>query len=305
MKEKTNQHYVWQKYLEPWTTNGQIWCLRENKIFLTATRNIASQRYFYDLSYINPDDINLIRRILVEPASESLKPLCDTWLKQIEKVNAVVADLTAKNLCKYSDFEMIYRNVYEELHGIVESRGLDGLMLLRANKPNFLLDINTDNDIRMNFLFYLAVQYLRTKNMKANVKKNFLDNNPFSNIDSCINLMVPILATNFAYCLSNALIDKTIYYHMLINNTTIPFITGDQPVINIKANVDSTQLTESLELYYPLSPVSALLISAEKSASTSINVDEAKYYNNTMQSQAFELILANNRTSLLEYIDKG
>ncbi len=31
MNDKKNQHYVWQKYLEPWTRDNKIACLRSKK----------------------------------------------------------------------------------------------------------------------------------------------------------------------------------------------------------------------------------------------------------------------------------
>lgn len=48
MSHKTRrQHYVWRKYLEPWTTKGKIWCRRESKIFSADLMNVAQERDFY------------------------------------------------------------------------------------------------------------------------------------------------------------------------------------------------------------------------------------------------------------------
>jgi hypothetical protein len=47
---------------------------------------------------------------------------------------------------------------------------------------------------------------------------------------------------------------------LLDNPTDMPFITADQPVINIAASPKDTAPPEKFELYYPLSPTKAMLL---------------------------------------------
>jgi hypothetical protein len=45
---------------------------------------------------------------------------------------------------------------------------------------------------------------------------------------------------------------------LLDNETAIPFVTGDQPIINVHATFGSGVPPEKLELFYPLSPKRAM-----------------------------------------------
>jgi Protein of unknown function (DUF4238) len=47
---------------------------------------------------------------------------------------------------------------------------------------------------------------------------------------------------------------------VLHNTTDVPFVTADQPVINIAAGLGDLAPPEKFELYYPLSPTRAMLL---------------------------------------------
>ena len=59
------QHYVWRYYLTPWTSNsktdGQIYCLMDNKIFLSALMGVGNQRYFYKVPDFTERQIQLAK----------------------------------------------------------------------------------------------------------------------------------------------------------------------------------------------------------------------------------------------------
>ena len=70
---------------------------------------------------------------------------------------------------------------------------------------------------------------------------------------------------------------------VLDNNTKVPFITSDQPVINMLTPGGSWEVPEKMELYYPLSSTQAMLF-LEKTTpvagiSTNVSMDEAHRYN--------------------------
>ena len=57
---KRRHHHVWQYYLRPWTTDGQLFCLMEDRIFPTGTTAIAVETDFYKIEKITATDIALI-----------------------------------------------------------------------------------------------------------------------------------------------------------------------------------------------------------------------------------------------------
>jgi hypothetical protein len=69
---------------------------------------------------------------------------------------------------------------------------------------------------------------------------------------------VHIYAINLAH---NLYIDRDRYKIILLENATdIPFVTADQPVINIASNPNETKMPDKFELYYPLSPTKAMML---------------------------------------------
>ena len=56
--------------------------------------------------------------------------------------------------------------------------------------------------------------------------------------------------------------DRKFKIFLLDNKTSIPFITGDQPVLNTyAAKTFGSEIPDKTEFYYPLSPTIAILIS--------------------------------------------
>lgn len=96
----------------------------------------------------------------------------------------------------------------------------------------------------------IAAQYLRTKLLKkARI---------WEAIKRIANVLVHIYAINVGRSLY---LDRERYRIVLLENLTdIPFVTADQPVINIASNPKEMKPPDKLELYYPLSPTRAMLL---------------------------------------------
>ena len=71
MKKKRHHHYVWKKYLEPWTADGQIWCLMNGEIFPTNPKHIGQARDFYNLKELSDEDIAFVQK------DDRTLPSCD------------------------------------------------------------------------------------------------------------------------------------------------------------------------------------------------------------------------------------
>jgi len=72
------------------------------------------------------------------------------------------------------------------------------------------------------------------------------------------NPLAHIVATNIGFSLYADRERNTIM--LLDNGTNVPFVTADQPVINIAACPRKTKPPERFELYYPLSPTKAMFL---------------------------------------------
>ena len=90
---------------------------------------------------------------------------------------------------------------------------------------------------------------------------------------------------------------------LLENASAIPLITTDQPIINIASNPkDDLGVPTKFELYYPLSPIKAMLLLEPASdylpSSPSLSDTAARMYNLRLAAHAQRQVLATTATGL-------
>lgn len=298
MKNKINQHYVWQKYLKPWMNDGKIHCLRNNEeVFLSNPRNVASERHFYKINELTSKDFELIREIFINNYSGLTKETLENWLDPIEKI-VINRDRVMQTGSKTLNekFDILLKNAIEELHMIVENNGINGLNKAQSGDISFLSEVQ---EIGIDFILFLTFQYTRTKKMKESVRQGLGENvSIFTNFDDAYNIIAPLISMAFASTLYNKIKNKELFCNIIYSNSGNAFITGDQPVINIHANFLGE--TSELALYYPLSPKSAILISGKEKSL--ITVEKIKEYNDLIEKQSLSLVFASDKSCLDKYI---
>lgn len=95
---------------------------------------------------------------------------------------------------------------------------------------------------------------------------------------------------------------------LLTNETEIPFITSDQPVINTFAEIITTEKRklkyDELEFYYPLSPKRAVIQTEKKIYhgidKRNVSTEEVKKYNQMIYSEADRFVYASDKAMLEE-----
>ena len=87
----------------------------------------------------------------------------------------------------------------------------------------------------------------------------------------------------------------------------MPFLTGDQPIVNVNEDYDSTGKQRELELYYPLTPKLAMLYTRASSPLSSLSeaVDETqvRLYNRRIVENSYQQVYSNSAESLGEWRD--
>ena len=83
--KKRGQHYVWQYYLKSWTTNGKLFCLRDNEVFCTIPDNVAKKRDFYRLKELTDKEIYFIKG-LIDEMPTAVKGLHTGWLELLNSI---------------------------------------------------------------------------------------------------------------------------------------------------------------------------------------------------------------------------
>jgi hypothetical protein len=144
----------------------------------------------------------------------------------------------------------------------------------------------------------IAAQYLRTNQIYRG--RSIMGPDRFENVQRVLNVLVHIFAVNLGF---NLYADREQYKVMLLDNATdVPFVTADQPVINISANPKEMKPPDKFELYYPLSPTKAMLL-AEASgtnlpSSSPVTAMSAHLYNLRMSAHSYRQVFARSRQEL-------
>lgn len=84
--KKKNQHYVPQKYLASFCADGNLFCLRDGRIFSTIPRNIGSENYFYKMRKLNEQEIKFIKVFNLQIADSCLRQYADDRLNALLEI---------------------------------------------------------------------------------------------------------------------------------------------------------------------------------------------------------------------------
>jgi hypothetical protein len=151
-------------------------------------------------------------------------------------------------------------------------------------------------------VFFLCVQYCRTNKMREVGIEGYKD---YPMKSELYKKVFPYISLLVATTLGHNLVvgNPNTRYIFVRNETSIPFVTCDQPVINLKKDdVDENGFVKDLEFYYPISPSAAIMISqnAQLEEFSEIIADESfvENKNKKMCENASLFIFANNEKIL-------
>lgn len=296
---KKKQHYVSRYYLKAWTNNKeQIFCLRENKIFPSSLMGVAQERFFYELQNLTNDEIMLVKKLAIEPSPKGMQESHISFLNQylstfnFEKMN----NGNKKELNE--TINMMKKNFEEDYHAHIEGIGNKYLNLIRDSNIEFFYNENSED--RMIFLFFITLQYMRTKKRRNSIITEFKDDN--INMRRVWPILAHIFSTNMALSLH---INKEYKLVLLKNQTDVSFITGDQPLVNTYGVNNNKQLDENeLEFYYPVSPRLGLLITRNITKIKELIITDSKKiedYNLMINNSKEEQLFAEKQEELKKY----
>jgi hypothetical protein len=288
---KKLHHYVPRFYLRAWAKTQQVYCLQEGRIFLSNVKNVCAENYFYRLEKLTTDDITLVKRLFVENSGDSMKEYLDRFIHVFTLPHNTEQEILQT---ESPDFEylgvikQLINEMNEDIHTSIEKQFQPYLFSLLKGDLSFLSDARQAS----NFLYTLAIQYARTNHILR--AKPVITKEHFETLSRLGNLITHIIAALLGRSLY---VDRNRLTILLVDNTSDnPFITSDQPIINIAANPRDFAPPKSFELYYPLSPKKAMLILEPDStfhpSSTSLTANEAHMYNLRLASYAKKQIFS-------------
>lgn len=291
--KKRKHHYVWKKYLKPWVSNkNQIYCCgRKNQIFLTSLENIGQIRDFYKLEKLNNDEIEFIQTF-IHPDDK----LNQNWLLLLN-ASTYGQFRMGKNQID-NKIDILIHNTGENIHSHIETGAIKYIDSILAGNIDFL---QNDED-RGLFTLFIFEQMLRTKKKLNTIKKRIEKKNYQDNKNINISNVWKVLPHIFATSATFSLLSKEQFRFILIRNKSeVSLITGDQPVINTY-RINDYEEVHDLEIYYPVSPKLALLLSSKEEYRDSDQIEildeKAKKFNRMIFDNSEEQIYGNSEEIL-------
>ena len=299
------QHYVWRNYLKPWKlseNDAGIWTLlkERSKVAIISLMDVGQGSYFYKVNKLQPYTIQLMDT-MVSQSPFSIKPFLQDMLTLYKTYNSILEEV-ARRKTSLDDPDIAHAikeieiNTYEHIEGKIELMGSDFLKCSSVQDFKRLMD----NDKIEDSILFMCVQYGRTKKMRINQESAFKDDEKSL---SLIRDAFPFSSLYFALGMCRDLILSNNWRLIAVkNNTSIPFITGDQPIVNVAYNEETAT---GFELYYPTSPNTAIVLTTKDAldqfGEIMYNEDEVKAKNQIMYNNSLHHVFANNKLSLELY----
>jgi hypothetical protein len=295
---KKNQHYVFQAYLKPWSHKGQIWCLRSGEIFSPNLKGVACERFFYRTYPLTDEEREFVSKTMieVEGTPELLRDTLHTFLDVYCLGHKVKASL--KSSARTREHEqaldvLIEKGAEDWLAGI-EDDFLPYLEQMREGKTEFYNDLKSAGV----FIFGLCVQSVRTKQVREASLRVMGPEIRGRNTLHMMSVIAHLMAIRISHSLFRD--RKSFKVEIIETESDTPFITTDQPVINLHGDADpAPPPPERLEFFYPLSPKRAMVF-LEKGTSIPLRIGgiAVNNYNVIMAERSHEQILSNSKEYL-------
>jgi hypothetical protein len=287
------QHSVARFYLRAWADKEKIYCLQDNEIRNPNIKGVGAENYFYRLQELSPEDVDFLREAIIKDSPEGLKASHEQLVDAFVVPYLAKRKLESLGLAKseaMAETDRMITELNEKLHTNIEEDFQPHLAAMISGDLSFL------EDAREAALFYkgLSVQYARTNHMKNS--RLVMQPERLARYLRILNPLVHILAANVGLSLYA---DRKRHTIMLLDNVTgVPFITADQPVINIATGPNDTTPPAKFELYYPLSPTRAMLLLEPSSdflpGSSSVSETFVHLYNLRMAAHSYRQVFSNS-----------
>lgn len=251
---KVRQHFVSRFYLRAWSRNDTHIVSRDDThVFGPRLEQVAVSKHAYRIEGLSQEQKSLLVAELVKIKSP-IASLLRTLIEQCAQLGDKTL-IDGKN-CQI-DADIFKSNVIENVYSLTEDVVQDAYSLIVAGEYNRLDIFGYENVLR--FVFN---QLTRSEGSRHNIREEishilkekgigFDAYNMFSSI---------ILAEQLVL----ATIERLYRITVIENKTSVRFITGDWPVVNLNSVKD-----QAIRMYWPITPYRAVLVNP-----TNFSVDE-------------------------------
>ncbi len=263
----------------------------DGSVIPTGTTAVAVESYFYKIGKLTAADIALIRFLLIDV--KGVHPLTKKNHEDFLTLVTVPALFEGETEDLDDLIDTFRTNVLEDYHMGIEASFLP--LLKRALNKDIGFYSNEQSCITL--FHYLASQHMRTKGIKVKTIE-VLNQASGLDVSRVWAIMSHMLASNIGMNLYLQRKKRRLF--LVENMTDLEFITGDQPLINLRGGGEKSPVT--LSWYYPISPRLALLlpeVDEEPTVSTA-NLTSAlvRNLNANIVAASHRQVFAQSRSSL-------
>lgn len=295
MNKVRKQHYVPRMYLRGWATDNQIYCLRNKKIFISALENVAQRRDYYRLEIITEEGLALIHA-MIENTPDTLKVQFKEIIELLRAIPisfGIIKSIASNDNAKEIS-DIAINDTIEKLLSGIERNAAPFMCELRSGNAEFW---NNEN-LFLDFLLFIAFQFVRTPKQENKAKQAMGEM-----YESCWGIISILLALILVARINESYENWTL--SLLINQTDLPFITNDNPAINL-SKVASEEVLD-FDLYMPISPQYAIRLNKSNKKSkveylTLLKRSEVDEYNHHIMASSLDMLFADNPSTLEYYI---
>jgi hypothetical protein len=308
---KKEHHYVWANYLRNWAAGdvkNNVWFNKASGGFaLVSVRMVAKEKHFYKIKPLTKEHVLIITMLSSKSQLHTLNMDMLQKLLLVQRIEKEYQTSGKKSLEAEREIEAHKHNTLENLHTAYESSAGKTISQL-INRDLSCLD---DMKQLTAFCNYLGHQFARTKSFRDIALL------VMSKDDSEQAKFVHRISTECWWFISHMLGQKLGYsmfasrkednYCLLLNETTQPFITSDNPVINVHKGLTNDMTPpedDQLDLYYPLSPTIAIMVSCSHrfpSGKSILTLDDVNELNTKIAKEAYVNIFGCSEESLKPY----
>ncbi|MGA4475312.1 DUF4238 domain-containing protein [Ectopseudomonas chengduensis] len=306
LEAKKRHHYVWANYLTRWGngTKSVFYTTKTGKVAHDSVRAIAAEDYLYKITTLTKEQVEVIKgfsRLSPESLQQQHMSYLGDFLK-LQQAEAIYQGAGNRIQKVEQHLHALKCNLLENLHTAHEHAVQPVLEALAEER----LEILQDTQHMIEFMAFFGHQFCRTKPFRDGVIQSFVRRNAMEIgvADAVAHawwFMSYMLGMNFGQSLYLSRHDDT--HALLINDTSVPFITSDHPVVNVHPSVSETAFVapEHSDLYYPISPrIAYMICNSERFKSGRNTVDETTVVelNSKLAAQAMVHIVGNSERAI-------
>jgi hypothetical protein len=306
LQAKKRHHYVWAKYLARWGngTTNVFYTTKTGKVAHDSVRAIAAEDYLYKVTTLTKEQVDVIKgfsRLSPESLQQQHMSYLDDFL-ELQQAEAIYRRSGVRSQEAEQHLHALKCNLLENLHASHE-QAVQPVLAALADEQ---LEVLQDKQYMIEFMAFFGHQFCRTKPFRDGVIRNLVRRNAMEiGVADAVTHAWWFMSYMFGMSFGNSLYlsrhdDK---HALLINDTSVPFITSDHPIVNVHPCVSETAFIapEHADLYYPISPrIAYIICNSERFTSGRNAIDETTVVelNSKLAAQAMVHIVGNSESAI-------